>query len=277
MDEVLVGVDFCKFINWESSDDFSLYEMGRYACIPSYSYERTISQRSIIHFVVSGKGHLELNGVRHDVHSGQAFIIPEDIHAFYQADDKEPWEYIWLHVGGPKLPVIFKEAGISEQHPIFTPTEHWDDIVDLLLDILDNDDKEYYCLGNLYKIFYYMAEFSDNKIDSYVEPSLLYIRNVIGYIKLKYSEPITVEHIAYACGLNRSYLTRLFKDATGYTLQQYLIIYRMKMAMNMLTNTNKSIQEISSSVGYNDLFTFSKAFKRHFGHSPNHYRKNNES
>ena len=270
--EDLVGVDFCKFVNWESSDDFYFYEMGRYACIPNYSYERTVSRRSIIHFVISGKGHLVLNGKRHDIKAGQAFIIPEDTYAFYQADSKEPWEYIWLHIGGPKLPVIFRKAGISVDCPIFTPTDNWNKIEELLWDILDKYDSEYYCLGNLYKIFHYMAEYSVNKEVSDYEHSLTYVKNVIGYIKLKYSEPIKIEHIALACGLNRSYLTRLFKDATGYTLQQYLLTYRMKMAIQMLKETNKSIQDIAFSVGYSDTFTFSKAFKRHFGKSPSSYR-----
>ena len=271
--EELRGVDFCKFINWESSDDFSLYEMGRYDSVPGYSYERIISKRSIIHFVTAGKGFLELDGVRHDVHAGQAFIIPEDIHAYYRADDEEPWNYIWLHVGGPKLPVIYKKAGISAENPIFTPEKDWDKIVELLRDILDNYDKEYYCLGNLYKIFYFMTENSVNKEKPDIEPSLVYIKNVLGYIKIKYSEPIKIEHIAYACGLNRSYLTRLFKMSTGYTLQEYLTIYRMKKAMKMLVETPKSIQEIAFAVGYGDTFTFSKAFKRQYGKSPSTYRK----
>ena len=98
------------------------------------------------------------------------------------------------------------------------------------------------------------------------------MKNVIGYIKLKYSEPIKIEHIALACGLNRSYLTRLFKEATGYTLQEYLLTYRMKMALQMLKEGDKSIQDIAFSVGYTDTFTFSKAFKRHFGKSPSNYR-----
>ncbi|MCR4689803.1 MAG: AraC family transcriptional regulator [Lachnospiraceae bacterium] len=269
---VLTGVDFVKFVNWESSDDFYLYEMGRYACIPGYSFERTVSQRCILHFVISGKGSLVLDGVTHEVHAGQAFLIPDGCHAFYQADRADPWSYLWLHIGGPKLPDVFRRAGLSEKCPVFTPAKRWDKIKSLLEDILKHYDREYYCIGNLYKIFDYMMEYSVNKEDNTVDSSLLYVKNVIGYIKLKYSDPIKVETIAYAFGLNRSYLTRLFKDATGYTMQQYLLIYRMKVAMQMLKEGDKNVQDIALAVGYGDSFTFSKAFKRHFGHSPSYYR-----
>ncbi|MBR6403400.1 MAG: AraC family transcriptional regulator [Eubacterium sp.] len=270
--EELKGCDFCKFVYWENSDDFYLYEMGSYKCIPGYSYDRACSERCIFHFIVSGKGYLVLNDKRYDVHAGQAFLIPEKSKAFYAADDEEPWEYIWLHIAGPKLPNVLRKAGLSVSHPIFTPTKNWDKIINLLKDILEHNTREYYCIGNLYKIFDYMMEYSDNKEENQIDTSLLYVRNVIGYIKLKYPEPIKIETIAYVCGLNRSYLTRLFKEATGYTIQQYLMIYRMKVAMRLLKETEMSIQEIATSVGYGDTFTFSKAFKRHLGMSPSDYR-----
>lgn len=268
----IVGVDFLKFVNFSQSDDFDIYEMGRYASVPNYSYRRASSEHTIIHFVISGKGFLELNGKRFDIHAGQAFIIPKDTSSYYEADAEEPWEYLWFHLGGPKLPTILKKAGISVDNPIFTPTENWDKIIDLILDTFDNYDKEYYCMGNIFKIFYYMTEFSADKEEIYIDPTLVYVKNVIGYIKLKYSDPIKIEHIALACGLNRSYLTRLFKEATGYTLQQYLTIYRMKQAMRLLKETDKSIQEITAAVGYSDTFTFSKAFKRQYGKSPSSFR-----
>ena len=100
----------------------------------------------------------------------------------------------------------------------------------------------------------------------------MYVKNVISYIQLKYAEPIKIEAIAYACGLNRSYLTRLFKEATGYSLQEYLIIYRMKVASKLLTESDLAIQEIANKVGYSDAFTFTKAFKRHSGKSPSEFR-----
>lgn len=66
MDE-LKGCDFCKFLNYEKSDDFYLYEVGSNKCEPSYSYSHTVSKRTIVHFVLSGKGFVEINGNRFDV------------------------------------------------------------------------------------------------------------------------------------------------------------------------------------------------------------------
>ena len=268
----LLGCDFCKFVNYENSDDFYLYELGTCACDPGYSYEHYVVKRCILHIVVRGKGRLILDGKEYSVHAHQAFLIPENAHAFYQADEEDPWEYVWFHIGGPKHVSIFKEAGLDYDNPIFTPTGCIEEIEALAFDILKHYDREYYCIGGLYTLCDYLINNSEHRIKPSVDDSLLYVKNVISYIQLKYAEPIKVETIAYVCGLNRSYLTRLFKAATGYSLQEYLIFYRMKIASKLLLDTNMSIQTIAMKVGYGDPFTFTKAFKKQIGKSPTEFR-----
>ena len=272
MPQELKGCDFCKFVNYEDSDDFYLYELGRNKCEPLYSYEHLVKNRIILHFIISGKGILRINNRQYSVHAHQVFLIPENIRAFYQADRDDPWEYVWFHIGGPKIPLILKEAGLTADRPVYTPTACADIIEALAIDILENYTRQYYCVGNLYKICDYMIENSSAKEEKDYENSLAYVKNVISYIQLKYSEPVKIEKIAYSLGLNRSYLTRLFKNATGYSLQEYLLTYRMKMAVKLLANSSLSIAQVAANVGYTDTFTFSKAFKRYYGKSPSDYR-----
>ena len=272
MPQELKGCDFCKFVNYEDSDDFYLYELGQNKCEPLYSYEHLVKNRIILHFIVKGKGILRINNNEYDVREHQIFLIPENTRAFYQADKDDPWEYIWFHIGGPKIPLILKEAGLDSDHPVYTPLSCADKIEELARDILANYTRQYYCVGSLYKICDYMIEYSSRKEEREINNSLLYVKNVISYIQLKYSEPVKIDKIAFSLGLNRSYLTRLFKDATGYSLQEYLQTYRMKMAVKLLADNSLSIAQVAANVGYSDTFTFSKAFKRHFGKSPSDYR-----
>lgn len=272
MPQELPGCDFCKFVNYEDSDDFYLYELGRNKCEPLYSYEHTVKNRIILHFVLSGKGILRIGDRQYDVHEHQVFLIPEDTRSFYQADRDDPWEYIWFHIGGPKIPMILKEAGLTEDHPVYTPLGCADIIEGLAEDILDNYTRQYYCVGTLYKMCDYMIENSSEREEKDYESPLVYVKNVISYIQLKYSEPVKIEKIAFSLGLNRSYLTRLFKNATGYSLQEYLLTYRMKMAAKLLSGSSLSVADVASSVGYTDTFTFSKAFKRYYGKSPSDFR-----
>lgn len=84
-------------------------------------------------------------------------------------------------------------------------------------EIKKNYARPYYCIGLLYQICDYLINYSVNKSNKNIDSSLKYVNNVITFIQLKYSENIKVAQIANACGLDRSYLTRLFKDATGYS------------------------------------------------------------
>ena len=68
-------------------------------------------------------------------------------------------------------------------------------------------------------------------------------------------------------------IAKIFDDIKNNSEKEYLMQYRMKSAMKLMEDPALSIQYISFAVGYNDIFTFSKAFKKHVGQSPSEYRK----
>ncbi len=267
------GVDKVKFVDITKSNDFFLFEVGRYKSIPKYSYGPIVRTRTIFHYVISGKGYLIINDKRYDIHANQGFFIPAKCRAFYEADAEDPWEYVWIHIDGPRATELFTSAGISLETPVFSPTEDASEIVDYIEDIYNHGDQECYCYARVYEFFDCLNKKSPNKVVHDVDPRLAYVKSAIRYIQLKYSEPINVEDIASACGLNRSYLTRLFKHATGYTPQSYLFTYRMKKASELLLESSESVSSTAFLVGYSDSFTFSKAFKRYKNISPSDYRR----
>ena len=129
-------------------------------------------------------------------------------------------------------------------------------------------------MRSLYLFFHYLLEMTPDMAEKKeeTEPTLNYVRWVIEYINQKYSDPIGVGSISEACGIDRSYLSKVFKYATGYTLQDYLIQFRVKRAKQLLKETSLSVQHVSYSVGYNDPFSFSKIFKKQTGMSPTEWR-----
>ena len=67
-------------------------------------------------------------------------------------------------------------------------------------------------------------------------------------------------------------LFRHVKEVTGYAPIEYLKIYRMKVAAEMLRTSEKSVSEIARHTGFSDITYFSRAFKQQFGVSPRQYR-----
>ena len=76
--------------------------------------------------------------------------------------------------------------------------------------------------------------------------------------------------------LSKSYLSSLFKKATGSGVVEYLQHIRIERACELLTNTTLSITEISTQVGYTDYRFFNKSFKKITGVTAHEYRKKNE-
>jgi AraC family transcriptional regulator of arabinose operon len=84
---------------------------------------------------------------------------------------------------------------------------------------------------------------------------------------------VKISDVAKYVGLNRSYLTNIFKEKTGVSPQEYLIQCKLQMADKLLSETDNPIQEISRQVGYDNPLTFSKTFKKYYGNSPRAYRE----
>ena len=90
-----------------------------------------------------------------------------------------------------------------------------------------------------------------------------------------FQNDITVENIAYSCGLNRSYFGKIFRENTGKSPQEFLISYRMTKAAELLKLTKLSIADIGNAVGYPNQLHFSRAFKNVYGISPRQWRNEN--
>jgi AraC-like DNA-binding protein len=98
-------------------------------------------------------------------------------------------------------------------------------------------------------------------------------QHVLVYINEKYTEPsISLESIAELFGVSPSYLSRYFKDQTGYPLMRYIDGMRMDKAKELLKNSDTKLKDIIELVGYVDLTNFIRKFKRTEGMTPMQYR-----
>jgi AraC-like DNA-binding protein len=92
------------------------------------------------------------------------------------------------------------------------------------------------------------------------------------FMQVHYTEGITVGQTAEYAGVERTHFTRHFHSRIGVTPIYYLQQLRIGKAKELLAVTEYSHAEIAQTVGYPDLFTFSKAFKRWTGLTPKQYR-----
>ena len=96
---------------------------------------------------------------------------------------------------------------------------------------------------------------------------------IIKYLNENFCESLSISTISKMFGYSETYLCQKFKECTGLTIINYLNILRLEKAQKLLKTTDKSINEIAFSCGFNDLTYFSHCFKNKLNISPSDFRK----
>jgi AraC-like DNA-binding protein len=103
------------------------------------------------------------------------------------------------------------------------------------------------------------------------------VKRIISYLSENYENKISLDQIAQNMYLSPVYISKIFKEETGDSPINYLINIRLEKAREILVNGERnSVKNIANLVGYEDVYHFSKLFKKHFGISPLYYKKTNE-
>ncbi len=108
----------------------------------------------------------------------------------------------------------------------------------------------------------------DNVGNKHVQLSIDYIANHFTNTNL------TIAEIAENIGVSEGHLSRLFKSEAGISLNNFLIRYRIRKAMDYLKDPQIKVYEVVDKVGYQDNAYFSNAFKKLVGKSPSEYQHN---
>jgi AraC-like DNA-binding protein len=116
-----------------------------------------------------------------------------------------------------------------------------------------------------------LIRFCEQRHDSSRSGSLR-LGKVISYINHNYQSRITVPELARLAGMSESTLSRAFKKTYGCPPLVYCVRLRLHKAGMLLKNSELSISEIASAVGFPDSNYFSRAFRENTGISPRDYR-----
>lgn len=101
------------------------------------------------------------------------------------------------------------------------------------------------------------------------------VKKVIKYIKRHYDEDLSVEKISDHCGYSRFYISKTFKEITGYTVIWYINAARIENAKSLLKSGNLTMTEIALQCGFVNQSYFGKVFKRIENISPHEYKAKN--
>jgi AraC-like DNA-binding protein len=107
----------------------------------------------------------------------------------------------------------------------------------------------------------------------HVSPLHAKISEIVRYINGHYDEPLRLADLSERFFISPHYLSRMFKEVTGFVYTDYVVLTRVKEAQRLLRQSELSISDVAEKVGFDNFSHFGKTFKRVTSMSPREYRK----
>ncbi|NGZ77909.1 AraC family transcriptional regulator [Saccharibacillus alkalitolerans] len=226
--------------------------------------------------VLEGRGTFAQNGRTYPLAAGGMYcLFPQVMHEYW-TDPDEPLRKIFLAFDGRMSLELLRRIGLTPARP-HVASARAEEAAAGMRSFLNRaaaegpDLSDLDRLAEFYRIF---ASLERAALPESGEPDgISWLQRGLEYMEIHYAEGITVEDVARHAGVGRTYFSKKFHERYGHTPVRHMQRLKLDEARMLLEQTNYSLSEIAHSVGYPDLFSFSKAFKKHTGLPPRQYRQ----
>lgn len=241
----------------EHYDGYNPVQSGYEDCEPCHGYGPAVREYWLLHYVREGKGVFRREGKEYTVKAGEVFVIPPYMETYYEADAKQPWRYIWVgFTASVSLPPAFSTLVLRHERlgEIFESMLHCRHM---------KNGKSAYLSGKIWELVALMLDEGSREINP--------VERALHYMHAEYMNDIRIGELAERLHLDRCYFSTLFAKRVGMSPSQYLIELRLQKAAELMARYGQKATVAAFSVGYPDIYAFSKIFKKRFGCSPRRY------
>lgn len=239
-----------------------------------------------IFYSISGGKQFLINNKFYDIKPGDLFVINQFESHYLSQIDQTVLERIVLSVhpdyvktlSTPQtnLDICFTERPKQFSHRISLTKEQQKRYMYFINKITSNsgygndiiEKSAFMELLVLLNSFYYISTQKESTISTYTYNHQ--VEEMISFINQHIQEPITIEILAKHFYLSDSYICRMFKSATGTTINKYMIARRISIAKSLLAS-GLNVNDVCEQCGFRDYSNFLKAFTRAVGISPKKY------
>lgn len=246
---------------------------GRSKAKPHYRVGPKRIECYSLHFIFEGKIWVEYDGCHVELQKGDLFcLFPGKTHHYGALPSTEPLRMDWLAVDGDRVEALFELIGITAEQPyrrgaVSHAVMHAvEQVVQALADADGWSPAIALELQGL--IHTLLAKLMPEVIASSVSKPSKWIHDCMKYMELHATEGITVQQVADYAGVHRSYFSQVFSDQVGMSPLKFIQHIRMEKAKQLLLDSNATVTEIALSLGYPNLYTFTRAFKQYYKASP---------
>lgn len=248
--------------------------MGRNIAKPTYRSGPKIIDYYSLHFIEEGRVQVHYGDRSAVLERGGMFVLfPQVTYTYIAVPSDTPLRMMWLAFDGRQAESLLHAAGVRQTEPYLKSPDSgaFNLKSELFRDFLrlPRTDAYYRLMSVLYEMISLMAK-SEGKS---AEPArTAWVSRSIDLMDTHYTENLSIQEIADYVGVSRSHFTTIFTKQVGMTPHNYLQRLKMNKAAEMLLGTAYSVTEIAMSIGYSDLYAFTRAFGHYYGESPTQFR-----
>ena len=250
---------------------FHLQEVGSLQALHPHISERADLVSFLCFVVLNGTGELKYEGETYRLSTGDCVFI-DCRKAYSHSTSENLWSLQWCHFYGSSLPAVYEKYKERGGRPVFHP-ENIKQFTQLFTELYDLTASSDYIrdmrinekLGALLTI---LMEQSWHPESVTISRKRLEATIVKEYLDEHYVEKIVLDDLADKFFINKFYLSKIFKEAYGTTINNYLISKRITRAKQLLRFTDLTVDEIGATVGMSDANYFSRLFHKVEGISP---------
>ena len=255
----------------------SLQETGILTALKAHTSERSGLESYLFFAVEHGKGSLMYGGKQYELGAGDCVMIDCRQNYSHSTSD-DLWTIRWVHFTGPSMPVIYNKYLERGGRPAFHPEQTFDQYCTILKQIYDTAISDSYVRDMeintlLSEMLTYLMKDAWDPGSAANSKDRSDISAVKAYLDLHSSEKITLDELSEHFFLEKTYLSRLFKDTYGTSPIDYVIQNRITNAKTKLRFTDMTIEEIAYACGFNSSTYFARIFRKIENMSPREYRE----
>lgn len=201
-------------------------------------------------------------------------MIWDNQQGHYYGNPDRPWLHSWMHVCGDAVRHLLAESKLPVNSPFsmnaLPLVEHY--LLLFLNELTLNDKPDGVILRNIFHCW--LRELarrvcSGGNVSRVPEK----IRAVKSFIETHYTEPMALADLARQANCSIPHFCSQFKRYFGCSAIDYAICLRLDMAAYYLQDRNIRVSEVATRVGYDDIYYFSRLFKKRFGQSPRQMKR----
>lgn len=253
-----------------------LQEVGSLQAVHPHVSQREDLVSFLCFIVLSGEGELSYEEQTYQLGKGDCVFI-DCRKAYSHSTSDNLWSLQWCHFYAPSLPAIYEKYKERGGSPVFHPDSltSFTTILTDLYSLASSSDyiRDMRINESLSALLTLLMEQSWHPESKTISRKRLELVEIKTYLDEHYTEKIVLDDLAERYYINKYYLTKIFKETYGSTINGYIIAKRITRAKQLLRFTDMTVDEIGNTVGMGDANYFSRTFRKVEGVSPREYRK----